>query len=351
MSSPRVAVLCCDALQRQLLKESIQRLGFDVVFCSSAERLELLDSDEIATDVWIVAQEDNEATEACILNLLVGDVPVLVGMEPAPDRHSPTFMRWEKKLLTKLRDLTHSPAPAATVSSELIEHVPRPRIALPPELSEYADRPAEQIWVLGASLGGPEAVKGFLDALPEGLPVAFVYAQHIDERFEQALCQAVGRHSAYRLRNLEDDMVLASGDVLIAPVTQQFDLVGLDRAVAVNRAWEGPYGPSIDGVIEVTQRHAKTRFGCILFSGMGSDGSEAIMALPEGTPVWVQTPATCGNASMPESAMASGRVTFIGDTHQLALQLVQTLKRDLTTQDKSYERHPNHGDSQRTGSD
>jgi chemosensory pili system protein ChpB (putative protein-glutamate methylesterase) len=53
--------------------------------------------------------------------------------------------------------------------------------------------PAEHIWVLGASLGGPNAVKEFLDALPKGLPVGFVYAQYIDARFQKALIQTLSR--------------------------------------------------------------------------------------------------------------------------------------------------------------
>jgi chemotaxis response regulator CheB len=55
--------------------------------------------------------------------------------------------------------------------------------------------PAEHIWVLGASLGGSNAVKEFLDALPKGLPVGFVYAQYIDARYQKTLIQTLGRHS------------------------------------------------------------------------------------------------------------------------------------------------------------
>jgi chemotaxis response regulator CheB len=55
--------------------------------------------------------------------------------------------------------------------------------------------PAEYIRVLGASLGGSNAVKEFLDALPKGLPVGFVYAQYIDARFQKVLIQNLGRHS------------------------------------------------------------------------------------------------------------------------------------------------------------
>ena len=69
------------------------------------------------------------------------------------------------------------------------------------------------------------------------------------------------------------------------------------------------------------------RAGYILFSGMGNDGSEAVMSLSNSqVPVWAQTPQSCANASMPESAIETNRVNYIGDPYQLALQLVNCVK-------------------------
>jgi len=340
MTLPRVAVLNSDLLQQRILGESLQRLGFEVVLNAPTARITAGLLDETNADVWLVTlRDDDEICGDCFEQLLDGDVPVLVGMDEAPDNRCTSFLRWEKKLLTKLRDLIDAPAPAAIVSAMPWEKSEHREIALPAEFAGTPRSVPLQIWVLGASLGGPEAVKKFLDVLPAGLPVAFVYAQHIDERFEEALCQAVGRHSAYQLKNAENAMTLKSGEVLIAPVGTTFDLVGLDRVSIGSKPWEGPYGPSIDGVIDVVRHHANHRFGCILFSGMGSDGSESISAMPEGLPVWVQTPATCGNASMPESALSTGRVTFSGDSYQLAQKLVEQL-RDKWKED--YERKPDH---------
>lgn len=326
MPSPRVAVLTSDLLQQHVLNDTLKRLGFNVVLNTSPQRIEQSQLIAAETDVWLVNLQDDDAFDDGLDTLLHGETPVLIGMEEAPRKTCTSFLRWEKKLLTKLRDLTHSPAPAAPVSDSIVEKVTGRDIPLPSEFREYAGTTPIQIWVLGASLGGPEAVKEFLDALPEGLPVAFVYAQHIDPRFEQALCQAVGRHSAYRLKNIEDGALLEVGDVLISPVSHTFDIGGVDRLSVNTEAWEGPYGPSIDGVIEKVAHYAGPRFGCILFSGMGSDGAESITAVPQGQPLWAQTPETCGNSSMPESAIGTGRITYIGDPYQLALQLVQSVK-------------------------
>ncbi|WP_300426126.1 chemotaxis protein CheB [uncultured Thalassolituus sp.] len=332
MSAPRVAVLNHDLLQQHVLSDTLRRLGFDLVLNTVPGRLSAAQLQETETDVWLINMADADDEFDGFEALLDGEVPVLIGMDPAPQKSCTTYLRWEKRLLSKLQDLTHAPAPAAEV----------PDTALTPRTSGGADIPlpavfrdrqgerALEVWVLGASLGGPEAVKMFLDALPAGLPVAFVYAQHIDPRFEEALCQAVGRHASYQLRNYEEGLRLKAGDVLVAPVSHQFTMAGLDEVSLEAAPWNGPYGPSIDGVIDAVSRHACSRFGCILFSGMGSDGADSILGLPADKPVWVQRPDTCGNSSMPESAIGTGRVNFIGDPYQLALQLVQHINRTWT---------------------
>jgi chemosensory pili system protein ChpB (putative protein-glutamate methylesterase) len=45
----------------------------------------------------------------------------------------------------------------------------------------------DHVWVLAALLGGPEAVKSFIQALPKDLSLAMVYGQHIEENFDQWL--------------------------------------------------------------------------------------------------------------------------------------------------------------------
>ena len=334
MSVPRVAVLNDDLLQQHVLSDTLRRLGFDLVLNTLPGRLSSEELQATETDVWLINMEDDAGTFEGFDELLDGDVPVLIGMDPAPQRNCTTFPRWEKRLLSKLQDLTHAPAPAADMpDGEAPQAISTgAAIPLPSALQNRRSTRAVEIWVLGASLGGPEAVKAFLDALPAGLPVAFVYAQHIDARFEEALCHAVGRHSSYRMRNYEEGMRLEAGDVFIAPVARRFSISGLDEVQIHDEAWSGPYGPSIDGVIDATSKHACQRFGCILFSGMGSDGADSVSSLNEKVSVWTQKPDTCGNASMPESAIGTGRVSFIGDPYQLALQLVQHVNRNWIEQ-------------------
>tara|TARA_R110001592_G_scaffold86649_8_gene255761 strand:- start:212 stop:1264 length:1053 start_codon:yes stop_codon:yes gene_type:complete len=333
---PRVGIIADDRLQQHMLQAAMAHFGFEVIVSADPSRMELIRGRDLSLDVWLIdINRDNDDELSDWLDELIhGPIPVLVGFEKAPPRGSTTLPRWQKRLYQKLKEIVPG-KPLAGESAASLERLSAPvsaqpsRILLPKIFANLAltGKPADEIWVLGASLGGPGAVKNFLDALPAGLPVAFVYAQHIDCRFEETLSATIGRHSELKLCLFQEGRQLTHGDVLVAPITDEFGFEAEGRLVSTHHDWPGPYGPSIDQVILNVHRYFQARTGIILFSGMGNDGSEALTALPERQlPIWVQTPATCANASMPESALATGLVTFHGTPFQLANQLVNRLK-------------------------
>lgn len=329
MVLPKIGILADDRLQQHILKQSLLHFGFDVVINTDPERMDLLDISEFELDAWLVDLRDESGAHMYWLErLLDADAPVLLGFERAPDKNSHIFPKWEKRLYSKLREMLHStPVVAADTSAleRLGSTTTLEKITLPPVFAEhdFRQQPATQVWVLGASLGGPEAVKAFLDALPGGLPVAFIYAQHIDARFESTLAATIGRHCEYVFLEYKNEMSLFCGEVLVAPVAQEFRFDGHQKMHSLNKQWAGPYGPSIDQVVLNVEACYGSQAGYILFSGMGNDGSESLMSLPlKQTNIWAQTPETCANGSMPESAIETRRVTYTGDPYQLALQFV-----------------------------
>ncbi len=336
MSTPRVGILADDSLQQHLLKQTISHLGYEVALATSPDRFELIRESAVNLDAWLVdvKQESDEECPAWWDDLLGGDVPVLVGLEKAPARESATFPRWQKRLYQKLHELVRTPVRVSETADNLRQlsavesiSVAQGKIPLPHCLQDSSAGLATEVWVLGASLGGPGAVKAFLDALPAGLPVGFVYAQHIDARFEGTLANTVGRHSALRFAGFEAGGKLHNGDVLVAPITNEFEFAPTFEMIDKGQPWPGPYGPSIDQVILNVHQRFPHRMGVMLFSGMGNDGSDAISTIAASeVPVWVQTPGCCASDSMPQSALDTGQVSFHGTPFQLANQLVNRLK-------------------------
>jgi chemosensory pili system protein ChpB (putative protein-glutamate methylesterase) len=207
---------------------------------------------------------------------------------------------------------------------------PRPaRLELPQALADtplVAGAPAKQVWLLAASMGGPAAVKEFLDALPGGLPVGFVYAQHIDASFEASLPQAVGRHSQWQVNLARHGDSVRCGEVVVVPISFELGFADDGSMKVADRGWPEPYSPSIDQMMLNLAQHFGLQSGVIAFSGMGSDGSAAAAYVRrQGSEIWTQRADSCACSSMPDSLREGGYSSFGGSPRELAEALVNRL--------------------------
>ncbi len=180
--------------------------------------------------------------------------------------------------------------------------------------------------MLAASLGGPAAVKAFLDALPGGLPVGFLYAQHIGDGFAANLLRAVGRHSQWHIQGVRPGEPVRCGEVVVVPTQQELTFRANGALDIVERAWPEPHTPSISQMMLNLAQHFGARCGVIVFSGMGNDGTaSAPYVRRRGGTLWTQSASTCIAPSMPESLRESGLATLTADPRGLAEALVARL--------------------------
>jgi chemosensory pili system protein ChpB (putative protein-glutamate methylesterase) len=330
----KVGIIADDLLQQHLIKTALMHFGFNVVLTTAPDKIPDKPGLVQGVEAWVIDIVDDEGEHLGWLDdLFDGDVPVLFGMGEAPKRSCESYPRWEKRLFSKMKELLagHSLVIAdETAISGLKTHTidTGSPLRLPAIFKNLKlGTPAEHIWVLGASLGGPDAVKEFLDALPHGLPVGFIYAQHIDSRFQQALIQTLGRHAGITMVPYQEGQRINTGEVMLAPVEKEFSFDFEGRTVSKDTAWPGPYGPSVDQVMLNVAQHFASRARYILFSGMGNDGAEAVVKISQSASIiWAQNSDSCANSSMPDSAVATGHISYIGTPRQLASQLVNYLQ-------------------------
>jgi chemosensory pili system protein ChpB (putative protein-glutamate methylesterase) len=320
------------------LQHAVVGYGLEVAFNCDPERFDSHKPSATSTNrvaLLILDVENEEHCAGFIDNILEQvDVPILFGLGAAPERHSNEYPRWERRLFTKLQehlgDLENIKAIGQSLDAlaeERDDAVPN-RIPTRITLREGRDN-VERVWILGASLGGPEAVKSFLDNLPEGLPVAFVYAQHIDINFSEVLAKVLARHSTFSLRIAKEGDRLRYGEILLVPVDKEmyFDDSGIIHFKPT--PWPGPYGPSIDQVLLNVADFYGSRSHAIFFSGMGNDGAIAAPLLKAyGSTIWVQESTSCANSSMPDSVNATGSSSFSGTPVQLSAELVKLIEKE-----------------------
>lgn len=324
--SPRVGIIADSNLQRLALAQVIKVHGYELGFNSSPERIDdkSLGAD---VDVWVVdlAEEDEVFLDRLLDHT---SSPILFGIEQAPPQGTRNYPRWERKVFVKLRDMVGSPQVVETESLNSLETTKPPTpLELPPEVQALGNDGLELVCVLAASLGGPAAVKEFLDCLPRRLPVAFVLAQHIDERMQDTLAHILVRHNGMKAKVAKEGDRLAHGEVMIAPVGNEIDFDADGQVIVRNMKWDGPYAPSIDQTIaNITRRFGK-RSGAVIFSGMGGDGSiSGPMMQDAGGFIWAQSAESCACSSQPDSMRGTGCVTYNGTPSELAAHLMEHIR-------------------------
>jgi chemosensory pili system protein ChpB (putative protein-glutamate methylesterase) len=325
--NPRVGVVSDSNLQRLALAQTVKGHGYELMFNTSPERLDEQTLDTAELDVWVVDMQDED--DAFLDRLLDHtSAPILFGLEEAPSQGARSYPRWERRVFIKLKETVGEPVQKEQLDElEQLPEVSAQPVELPPELEAYHADGKELVCVLAASLGGPAAVKEFLDSLPKGLPVAFVLAQHIDERMQDTLARVLVRHNGMPSKVAEEGDCLKAGELLIAPVASEIDFGPEGNVIYRNMKWDGPYAPSIDQTIANVTRRFGSRACALIFSGMGGDGSISGLQMQEaGGFIWAQTAETSACASQPDAMRATGVVSFNGSPKELAAHLVEHVR-------------------------
>jgi len=183
---------------------------------------------------------------------------------------------------------------------------------------------AREVWVLGASIGGPQAVKSFLRSLPANFPAGFILAQHIGVGFVSLLAEQLRQVTDLEVLTAEPGKRLLCGQLVVAPVEKRlvFDEYGYIQFAPITQ--RTIYSPSIDDVItEVSRKYGKNS-RAIIFSGMGCDGTKGCREIiANGGIVWAQEASSCVISSMADSARDASVVSASGQPEELAQHLVE----------------------------
>ncbi|MGB0496033.1 MAG: chemotaxis protein CheB, partial [Kangiellaceae bacterium] len=195
------------------------------------------------------------------------------------------------------------------------------------DVKESAAPKLTPCWIIGASLGGPAAVKRFMQNIPADINASFIVVQHIDENFLPVLADILTSNSHFDVQVASGSSSLTPGSVFLAPLKGKLTFLR-DGSMLVDhsQSWSAPYSPCIDDVIESISSVYGDQCGAIIFSGMGQDGFQGSKKLKEVQgEVWAQSIETCANASMPQAVINAGLTNIVGTPEMLADRLVQKL--------------------------
>lgn len=168
---------------------------------------------------------------------------------------------------------------------------------------------SEKLLILGASTGGPEAIRQVLQPLPAGSP-AILIAQHMPGGFTRSFAERLDRLCRIGVREAEDGERVLPGHAYIAPGDRHLKLarsganylVRLDAGPPVNR-----HRPSVDVLFHSAAEHAGRNAIGALLTGMGRDGAAGLLAMRRaGAATLAQDEDTSLVFGMPREAIALG---------------------------------------------
>jgi two-component system chemotaxis response regulator CheB len=179
----------------------------------------------------------------------------------------------------------------------------------------------ERVVVVGASTGGTEALKSFLEALPLDAP-GMVIVQHMPEHFTAAFARRLDGICRVSVKEAANDDTVVRGRVLIAPGNKH-TLLKRSGARYYVEVKDGPlvsrHRPSVDVLFRSAARYAGKNAVGVIMTGMGDDGAKGMLEMKEaGAYTVAQDEATCVVFGMPKEAVKLGAVNTVAPLGNIA---------------------------------
>lgn len=195
-----------------------------------------------------------------------------------------------------------------------------------PSGKSFTLKTTEKIILVGASTGGTEALKIFLEALPMDCP-GVVIVQHMPEHFTAAFSKRLNSICKITIREAQNNDTVLRGHALIAPGNSHMLLKrsGTRYYVEVKG---GPlvsrHRPSVDVLFRSGARYAGRNAVGVIMTGMGDDGAKGMKEMSDnGAYCIAQDEATSVVFGMPQEAIKHGGVNKVMPLQNLAGEVIR----------------------------
>jgi two-component system chemotaxis response regulator CheB len=178
---------------------------------------------------------------------------------------------------------------------------------------------------IGASTGGPTALRTVLGALPADFPVPVLVVQHMVAGFNQGLAAWLSDTISLPVSLAVAGRGLTAG-VCIAPDEAHLVVSAAGRIQLDTRTPGNPHRPSADMLLQSLARTYGARVIAVVLTGMGVDGAAGVQSVIAAGGEAITEPAGAATLwAMPAAAAAAG-ATVVG-LDAIGLELVSAAAR------------------------
>lgn len=184
----------------------------------------------------------------------------------------------------------------------------------------------EKVVVVGASTGGTEALKIFLESLPADAP-GIIIVQHMPENFTKAFANRLNGLCRVTVKEASDNDSVIRGQALIAPGNRH-TLLKRSGARYFVEIKDGPlvcrHRPSVDVLFRSAARYAGKNAVGVIMTGMGDDGARGMFEMKEaGAFNIAQDEETSVVFGMPSEAIKRGGVDKVLSLNRIAAEVIK----------------------------
>ncbi len=189
----------------------------------------------------------------------------------------------------------------------------------------------DKVVVVGASTGGTEALREFIEALPVDAP-GIAIVQHMPEHFTAAFAKRLDSLARVHVNEAENNDSVLRGHVLIAPGNKHM-LLKRSGARYYVEVRDGPlvsrHRPSVDVLFRSAARYSGKNVIGVIMTGMGDDGARGMVEMHEaGAKTIAQDEKSCVVFGMPNEAIKRGGVDLVMPLPEIAKKVLELGKRD-----------------------
>jgi len=206
---------------------------------------------------------------------------------------------------------------------------------LHPALLDLAPPQTIRAVAIGASTGGPQALKTILTALPANFPVPVLCVQHICDGFLQGLTDWLAMHSPMKVKIAIAGEVAQPGTIYFPPDRTHLFVDGGGRLRLSAGLEVAGHRPSVTVLFESIAQHFGPAAVGVLLTGMGEDGAAGLLAMARAGAVTIaQDEATCVVFGMPRAAIALGAARHVLPLDDVAGKLISLCPSAPLTREK-----------------
>jgi two-component system, chemotaxis family, protein-glutamate methylesterase/glutaminase len=182
---------------------------------------------------------------------------------------------------------------------------------------------APAVVAIGASTGGPGALRTVLAGLGDDLPAPIIIVQHMAEEFAEGFVAWLRSQVAVPVQEAALGVRMRAGHAYVA-VRGPHIRIGADNIIAAGPGRPNPHRPSIDTLFSSIANGWGKRSVGILLTGMGDDGADGLAAINGiGGLTIAQDEKTSVVFGMPGAAIERGAAKLV-----LALDAIARVTRD-----------------------